>query len=123
MTHKATCQTCKQFATFSSRRSIATKDLPQILAVNAGVYSDESMKFWLDSRTGSRTTTFLKPTVEICGEVAGVDDPETAIYELRVSIQTALDYSTAHAFNLQAVVVQVIGKDEQSHLVAIVKGM
>jgi hypothetical protein len=80
MTHKATCQTCKQFATFSSRRSIATSDLPLVLAVNASAYNDENLSFWLDNRS----QTFLMPQVEIQGQVEGSDDPDIAIYKLRV---------------------------------------
>lgn len=39
------------------------------------------MKFWLDTRQG----TFLQPQIELQGEIEGADDPEIAIYELRVS--------------------------------------
>jgi len=80
MTHKATCQTCKQFATFSSRRSIATKDLPLVLAINASAYNDENQTFWLNHRN----QPFLRPQVEIQGQVEGSDDPEVAVYTLRV---------------------------------------
>src|ERR1700722_17017973 len=85
MTHKATCQTCKQFSMFSSRRSIPTRDLPPLLAINACVYSDEHFKFWHDTRD----QTFLKAQVEIQGQVDGVDDPETILYDLRVSAPSA----------------------------------
>lgn len=85
LTHKATCQSCKHFSTFVSRRSIPTKDLPHVLAVNAGVHTEESMRFWLDKRN----ETFLKPRIELHGQVAGVDDPEAAIYELRVCLSGA----------------------------------
>lgn len=85
MTHKATCQTCKQFATFSSRRSIPTRDLPVILAINAFAYNEENLSFWLNNRNQS----FLKPQIEIQGQVEGVDDPEIAIYKLRVCIFVA----------------------------------
>ncbi|PCH38436.1 hypothetical protein WOLCODRAFT_97122 [Wolfiporia cocos MD-104 SS10] len=98
-THKATCQTCKRFASFESRRSIRTKDLPPILAVNANVFTEETHKFWMDSKG----QTFLKPTVSLCGQLEGVDDPEEAVYELR------------------AMVAQVVAKDQSSHLVAVVK--
>ncbi|THH31551.1 hypothetical protein EUX98_g2646 [Antrodiella citrinella] len=99
-THRATCQQCnRQFAVFESRRSIATKDLPPILAVNAGVYTPEALNFWQDGRN----SVFLKPTVEVNGEVMGVEDPQNAIYELR------------------GMVVQVMSKDKHSHLVAIIK--
>jgi hypothetical protein len=80
MTHKATCQTCKQFAIFSSRRSIATSDLPLVLAVNASAYNDENLSFWLDNRN----QTFLTPQVGIQGQVEGSDDPDVAVYKLRV---------------------------------------
>lgn len=80
MTHKATCQMCKQFATFSSRRSIATRDLPLVLAINASAYNEENQSFWLNHRNQS----FLKPQVEIQGQVEGSDDPEVAVYMLRV---------------------------------------
>jgi PAB-dependent poly(A)-specific ribonuclease subunit 2 len=82
MTHKATCQTCKQFSTFSSRRSIPSADLPLILAVNASVYNEDNLRYWIDTRT----ERFLTSTVEVRGEVEGVDDAESVIYELRVCI-------------------------------------
>lgn len=81
MSHKATCQTCKQFSTFASRRSLATKDLPLVLAVNASAYNEENLSFWLDDKSN-----FLNPTIEIQGQVEGVDDPDIAIYKLRVKI-------------------------------------
>jgi len=80
MTHKATCQTCKQFAAFSSRRSISTSDLPLVLAINASAYTDENLDFWV----GNRNKTFLTPQVEIHGQIEGNDDPDSAIYKLRV---------------------------------------
>ncbi|PCH34179.1 hypothetical protein WOLCODRAFT_15157 [Wolfiporia cocos MD-104 SS10] len=88
-THKATCQTCKRFASFESQRSIRTKDLPPILAVNANVFTEETHKFWMDSKG----QTFLKPTVSLCGQLEGVDDPEEAVYELRnISEEDALRF-------------------------------
>ena len=99
-THKATCQTCKQFATFESRRAIRSRDLPPVLAVNAAVHSEDAHKFWRDQRK----QTFLQSRVEIHGQVDGMDDPEAAVYELR------------------AMVVQVVSKDTNSHLVSIIKG-
>ncbi|KZT11602.1 cysteine proteinase [Laetiporus sulphureus 93-53] len=98
-THKATCQTCKQFSTFESRRSIRTRDLPPILAVNAAVFTEDTFKFWRDQRN----QTFLKPTIEVRGQVEGIDEPEAVIYELR------------------AMVTQVVPKEQNSHLIAIVK--
>ena len=80
MTYKATCQTCKQFSAFSSRRSIPTRDLPPLLTINASVYNEENLKIWLDNRN----QTFLAPEFHIQGQVEGLDDPETAIYELKV---------------------------------------
>ena len=79
-THKATCQSCKQFTSFSSKRSISSRDLPPILAVNAGVYSAESLEIWLDARN----ETFLKPRVRIQGQVEGMNDQVVAEYQLRV---------------------------------------
>ncbi|EED81049.1 predicted protein, partial [Postia placenta Mad-698-R] len=99
-THKATCQTCKQFSTFESRRSIRSRDLPPILAINANAFNEETHKYWRDNRN----QTFLKPTVEIHGQFEGMEDPEAVLYELR------------------ALVVQVVTKEQHSHLVAIVKG-
>ena len=83
MTYKATCQTCKQFATFSSRRSIPSSELPPVLAVNASVYNEDNLKIWLDSRQ----SRFLSPTVEVSGDVEGVDGVE---YELRVGFNLPL---------------------------------
>lgn len=82
MTHKATCQTCKQFSNFTSRRSIPSKDLPPVLALNASVYNEESLNTWQDTRN----ETFLQPQISLHGQIEGVDDPEVVIYEIRVSI-------------------------------------
>ncbi|KAJ3902046.1 ubiquitin carboxyl-terminal hydrolase-domain-containing protein [Lentinula edodes] len=99
MTHKAACTNCgKNFSNFSSRREISTRDLPLTLAVNACVNSEDNFKYWFDHRN----QTFLKPQIELHGEVDDMEDPEGAIYQLR------------------AVIVQV-ATDEHAHLVAIVK--
>ncbi|ETW85417.1 hypothetical protein HETIRDRAFT_432176 [Heterobasidion irregulare TC 32-1] len=97
--YKATCQKCKQFVNFESVHSIPTRNLPPILALNANVHSEESLEYWLDSRK----TTFLKPRVQLRGQTEGIDDFQSAIYELR------------------AMVVKVVAKDKRSHLVAVVK--
>ncbi|THV07954.1 hypothetical protein K435DRAFT_815204 [Dendrothele bispora CBS 962.96] len=97
--HKATCQTCKHFSNFSSRLSISTKDLPPILSVNACVNSEDNFTYWFDARG----QTFLKPHIQLHGQVGDMDDPEEAVYELR------------------AVIVQIVNKDGRGHLVAIVK--
>ncbi|KAF8628478.1 hypothetical protein AX15_003989 [Amanita polypyramis BW_CC] len=99
MTHKATCQACKQFTTFASRRSIPSKDLPPILALNACVFNEETHSTWLDTKGQS----FLSPTVELFGQVKGVDDPMPVTYEIK------------------ALVVGVATKSRPTHLVAIVK--
>ena len=82
MSHKATCQTCKQFATFDSKRSIPTRDLPPILALNSNVFNEENHEYWLDHRK----QMFLTPTVELHGHVNDTDDPESVTYELRVRV-------------------------------------
>ncbi|KAJ8093092.1 poly(A)-specific ribonuclease [Marasmius tenuissimus] len=99
MTHKATCQTCKQFATFSSQRTLPTRDLPFILAINACVSSDDDLSYWLDNRS----QRFLKPYLELNGQVGSTDDPEYAKYELR------------------AMVLQISSSDQRPHLVSIIK--
>ena len=80
ITHKATCQSCKHFTTFTSRRSTSSRQLPPILAVNTSVYNDENFAFWQDFRD----STFLKTQISIGGQVYGVDDEEKVLYELRV---------------------------------------
>ena len=90
MSYRATCQTCKLLATQHSRRVIPSRDLPPLLAVNACVYSDDHLQYWLDGRSGR----FLSPRVSVRpatgtsqpgGIMEGVDDPEAVVYELRVS--------------------------------------
>jgi Ubiquitin carboxyl-terminal hydrolase len=90
MSYRATCQTCKLLATQRSRRVIPSRDLPPLLAVNACVYSEDHLQYWLDGRNGH----FLSPRVSVRpgtetsqpgGVVEGVDDPEAVEYELRVS--------------------------------------
>uniref|UniRef100_D8PTC9 PAN2-PAN3 deadenylation complex catalytic subunit PAN2 n=1 Tax=Schizophyllum commune (strain H4-8 / FGSC 9210) TaxID=578458 RepID=D8PTC9_SCHCM len=99
LTHKATCQSCKRFSTFTSRRTIPSRELPPLLAVNTAVHDEETLRPWLDVRR----QRFLTPQVELRGDINGVDDQETALYEIR------------------SMVVQIVGKDRKPHLVAIVK--
>ncbi|GJE87918.1 PAB-dependent poly(A)-specific ribonuclease subunit PAN2 [Phanerochaete sordida] len=108
-THKATCFSCNRpFVTFESRRSIASRDLPPVLALNAGVFSEETLRYWKDGRTRdaqgqSQVQHFLQPTIELRGQVNGVDDPTAVTYRLR------------------GMVVRVVTKEERSHLVAVVR--
>lgn len=99
MTHKATCQKCKQFSTFSTRRLIPSAELPPFLAVNASVYNDENLEFWLDSRN----KTFLRPKVQLHGQTEGDTDPAGVWYELK------------------SLLVKVSTKEGKSHLVSLVK--
>ncbi|GJJ12243.1 hypothetical protein Clacol_006484 [Clathrus columnatus] len=100
MSYRATCQTCRQLSTQYSRRVIPSKDLPPVLAVNACVYSEEHLQFWLDTRQGR----FLPPKIGIRpgtetnqpgGVVEGMDDPDAVFYELR-SIVVAVKEKTTH---------------------------
>lgn len=90
-THKATCTNCnKQFSIFDSRRSIASKDFPPILCLNAAVFTEDSLRYWKDGRQRgpqgqSQIQHFVKPAMELRGQVNGVDDPEPVLYQLRVS--------------------------------------
>jgi hypothetical protein len=61
MSHKASCPNCKLVRTFDSTRFVATSDLPPILAVNANVFTEESLDYWLDTRK----QRFLTPSVEL----------------------------------------------------------
>ncbi|GLB35065.1 putative catalytic subunit of the poly(A)-nuclease (PAN) deadenylation complex, one of two cytoplasmic mRNA deadenylases involved in mRNA turnover [Lyophyllum shimeji] len=99
LTHKATCQNCKHFTNFTSRRSISSRDLPPILAINACVSNNDNLALWLDVRG----QTFLKPQIELRGQVEGVDDQLCTAYAIR------------------SLIVQVTSKEKPSHLVAIVK--
>ena len=80
LTHKATCQKCKHFSTFSSRRSISSRDLPPLLAINASNLNDEHQEFWQDSRN----KTFLTSKVQLHGQVGDALDPIGVRYELKV---------------------------------------
>ncbi|CAL1703566.1 unnamed protein product [Somion occarium] len=100
--HKASCPACnRQHVSFESQRSIPNYALPPILALNASVYSEENHNFWRDARR----QTFLKPTLELRGQVHGQDEASTVLYELR------------------GFVVQVDAKHKQgpTHLVALIK--
>ncbi|KIL69643.1 hypothetical protein M378DRAFT_184057 [Amanita muscaria Koide BX008] len=99
MTHKATCQACKQFATFTSHRSISSTELPPILALNACVFSEDTHSYWLDNKQ----QTFLSPTVQLQGQEEGTGVSITVTYEIR------------------ALIVGIATRTRPSHLVAIVK--
>ncbi|KJA18541.1 hypothetical protein HYPSUDRAFT_144864 [Hypholoma sublateritium FD-334 SS-4] len=99
ITHKAVCPSCKHFSTFITRRSTSTRQLPPILAVNASVHNDESFSFWQDGRNSN----FIQPRISLRGQVGGIDDEESVAYDIR------------------AMVAKISGKEDKSHLVAIVK--
>lgn len=86
VTYKATCPFCRRVAVFESRRSLATRDLPPVLAVNTSVFNQENIKFWLDAKK----RRFLTPSIRLHGQVDGIDDPEAVVYELRVGVLLAL---------------------------------
>jgi hypothetical protein len=92
--------------------------MPLVLAINASAYNNENLAFWLDNRS----QTFLTPQVEIQGQVGGEDDPDIAIYKLRVRF--LCEILSWILFNpVQAFIVQITSKEKRSHLVAIVRGM
>ncbi|KAF9567565.1 hypothetical protein CPC08DRAFT_703099 [Agrocybe pediades] len=99
ITNKTVCYSCKQSAFHFSRRSVSSRQLPHILAINASVYSDEHFAYWQDGRN----STFLQPHITLRGQVNGVDDPEEVEYVLR------------------ALVVKITRKNRKSHLVSLVK--
>ena len=82
--YKATCPLCKQFTINESRKSISSTDLPAVLAFNTSVYESgiATHRTWIDSR--GRQEAFVKPFVNIRGQVDGIDENETIGYELRV---------------------------------------
>ncbi|KAL0580436.1 poly(A)-specific ribonuclease [Marasmius crinis-equi] len=84
---------------YPRKRTLPTKDLPSVLAVNACVSTDDDMACWIDSRNH----TFLNPFIALNGQVGEEDDPEIAQYELR------------------ALVLQINSSDQRPHLVAIIK--
>lgn len=118
ITHKATCQTCKQFSTFVSQRSASSGQLPPILAVNASVYDEESLSFWQDYR-GS---TFLQPKISLRGQVAGVDDTAEVVFSIRVWSSLLFNKVNILIQSAKAMVIKVARKDKKSHLAAIIKG-
>jgi hypothetical protein len=71
---------------FESRRSLSTKDLPPVLAMNTSVFDQENIKFWIDAKK----RRFLTSSVRLHGQIDGVDDPESVVYELRVSVHMLL---------------------------------
>ncbi|KAG6878679.1 hypothetical protein C0993_011494 [Termitomyces sp. T159_Od127] len=97
--HKATCQQCLVPTSFTSRRSIPSRDLPPILAINACIYNEENLNLWLDVKG----QTFLQTRIQLFGQADGVDDSIGVEYVIR------------------SLVVQILTRDAQSHLVAIVR--
>ncbi|KIY66064.1 hypothetical protein CYLTODRAFT_455741 [Cylindrobasidium torrendii FP15055 ss-10] len=138
MTHKATCQSCKLFSTFSSRRSIATKDLPPILALNACLAgSAENFKLWMDKAPGSVTTGRIGTPRNTSVDGTGRSGSGSAsggtgravptngrfiqpFVELHGQIEGADDAEKV-TYELRDMVVEIAAEDERPHLVAIVK--
>ncbi|EMD34423.1 hypothetical protein CERSUDRAFT_117294 [Gelatoporia subvermispora B] len=98
--HKGACPDCGKHGILQTRREVATRHLPAILAVNAAVYSEESLSHWKDRPRGER---FISPVIHLTADVLDKPDEMPVMYELR------------------AMVVQIVTKDGHSHLVAIVK--
>ncbi|KAG6850532.1 hypothetical protein H0H93_012148 [Arthromyces matolae] len=99
ITHKATCQKCRDLTNFTSRRSISSEELPPILGINACILNDEHLNMWMDVRG----KPFLQSSIRLHGQVHGVDDTVGVEYCIR------------------SLVVQIMSKHKHSHLVAIVK--
>lgn len=118
VTYKATCAFCRRVSVFESRRSLSTKDLPPVLAVNTSVFNQENIKFWLDAKK----RRFLTQSISLHGQIDGVDDPETAVYELRVRVPSVTVETPLTKVPAQSLVVQVVTRHQSSHLVSIVKG-
>ena len=78
--HKATCQNCKQYSTFTICRSLSSRSLPPFLAVNASVYDEDNLSLWRDSRN----QRFFQPQVHLHGQVRGINDSEKVSYIVRV---------------------------------------
>ncbi|KAG8722933.1 poly(A)-specific ribonuclease [Ceratobasidium sp. 394] len=94
-THRSTCQSCRQQATFRTQRIVPASALPPVLAVNTALLTDDAASMW---RTKGQT--FLEPQVEVgCGR----DGEESVKYELR------------------SIVVEVRNETHAPHLVALVK--
>lgn len=83
--YKATCPLCKQFTGAKSRRSIAGRELPPVLALNTSIYESgmSAQQLWLDAL--NRNRTYVQPFLNIKGQVDGVDEANEIRYELRVS--------------------------------------
>lgn len=65
---------------FTSTRSIASRQLPPILAVNASIYNNETLGLWREMRGPH----FMAPKFSLRGQVDGMDDPEEVFYQVRV---------------------------------------
>jgi PAB-dependent poly(A)-specific ribonuclease subunit 2 len=103
--------------TFDSNRFVAISDLPPILAVNANVSKEESLEYWLDTRK----QRFLTQSVEL--HVQPLDESEelsSVTYNLRVS--ASFSWWAIMLMNFKAIIIQVVGKEGHSHLVALIKG-
>jgi len=85
-THKASCPHCRHFSTFTSTRSIASSQLPPILAVNSSIYNDETLSYWSDSRN----PPFMHSQIPLHGEVHGVIDEEEVLYNVRVRLPSLI---------------------------------
>lgn len=89
--YKSTCQNCKHLSNHRSARTLSRQHMPPILAINAGVNTDEHFKFWQDPASSS-ARGFLTSSVTLpmrSEESAGVQGREApsepVVYDLRVS--------------------------------------
>ncbi|TFL07786.1 ubiquitin carboxyl-terminal hydrolase-domain-containing protein [Pterulicium gracile] len=99
ITHKASCQGCRHTTNHVTHRTIASKNLPPVLALNASCHSEEHLKLWIN--TGK--SRFLPAgNIQIRGNGVGADE---AAVEYRV----------------RALVVQTAGKHKHPHLSAIIR--
>ena len=113
MTYKTTCQTCKQFSTFSSRRSIQ----PPESAGNVSIHNNNNLRYWMDTRT-ART---LLSTLKVRGEVEKFDESITSKLWVRICGHSCIGcwWLMSPFLGYHLVKIKTV---THSHLVAIVKG-
>ncbi|KAF9053213.1 ubiquitin carboxyl-terminal hydrolase-domain-containing protein [Panaeolus papilionaceus] len=99
VTHKALCHSCREITNLTSQRTIPSRALPPVLAINACVYNGDTAQIWQGNR-GIRTIPTRAHLYGGAGD--GIND-DGVEYEVR------------------AVAVKVVSRTGKSHLVAIVK--
>lgn len=117
--YRSQCANCKNSVFLRSFRRLthgSERDLPCVLAINAGVKSAEQLEMWQDRQSGGNTfNRFLPTAFKARPHSSGVEYGNCSLDSLAALKEGEIAYA------LRGLVVQIQSEEDGAHLVALVK--